>query len=188
MVQVDLPAAFATGQLFSLLSSRYLEKEPKIFTNGLLGPLNFYLTCGLAPAGLYLLIGYPSWEVMYLTDWVERPFDRPLVAGFYVVFLMLIVFLGNVGFTLGHHWLRLGRYRWVLWGTILGYVATVTPFLLRWGVWFKVGTYQEFLDGNGYSFWSPPFFTGWLVVMSYMVVASVVTGLWFLKQGRLADR
>lgn len=187
MVQVDLPAAFATGQLFALLSKNYLEKEPEILTSRLLGPFNFYMTCCFSPAGLFLLIGWPSWEVMYLTDWVERPFDRPLVAGFYVIFLMLILVLGNLGFTLGHRWIRLGRHRWVLWGAILGGLATVAPFLLRWGVWWTIGTHQDFLDGSGYSFWSPPFFWGWLVVMSYLAVSSVITGLWFLKQGKLAE-
>jgi hypothetical protein len=71
----------------------------------------------------------------------------------------------------------------VVWGAVLGAVATYLPFFVRWGVWWRVGTYQEFHAGGGYSFWSPPFFHGWLVVMSYLVVASVLAGLWFLRQG-----
>ena len=131
--------------------------------------------------------GSERFPVMYLTDWVEQPFNRPLVAGFYVVFLMLILVLGNLGFALGHHWIRLGRHRWVTCGAILGGLLTVLPFLLRWGVWWKVGTYQDFLSGSGYSFWSPPFFWGWLVVMSYLAVSSVIAGLWFLRQSTLAE-
>lgn len=188
MVQVDLPGAFATGQLFALLSRRYLEREPRVLTSRLLGTFNLYMTCGFSPAGLFLLIGWPSWEVMYLTDWVERPFDRPLVAGFYVLFLVLIVALANLGYMLGHRWLRLGKARWVVCGTVVGYLAMVSPFLLRWGVWMEVGTYRDFTSGTGYSFWSPPFFSGWLVVMSWLAVSSVATGLWFIRQGQRADR
>ena len=111
MVQVDLPGAFATGQLFALLSRRYLEREPRVLTSRLLGTFNLYMTCGFSPAGL-----------------------------------------------------------------------------LRWGVWMEVGTYRDFTSGTGYSFWSPPFFSGWLVVMSWLAVSSVATGLWFIRQGQRADR
>jgi len=64
MIQVDLPAAFAVGQVFSMLSKKYLVKETELFTSKLLGPFNFYLTCGFVPGGLFLLVGWPAWE-----DW-----------------------------------------------------------------------------------------------------------------------
>ncbi len=63
MVQVDLPAAFAVGHIYALLSKGYLKKEKRLFTNRLLGPLNFFLTCGFVPGGLFLLVGWPAWEV-----------------------------------------------------------------------------------------------------------------------------
>lgn len=183
MIQVDLPAAFAVGQIFALLAKKYLKTEPKKFFNRLLGPLNFYLSCGFVPTGMYLMIGWPSWEVMYITGWVEKPFNQPLVAAFYVLFMVAMILLGNVGFILAHHWYQKGKDRFVVYGSIIGVVLTILPFVLRWGVWWKIGTYAEFKAGGGYSFGSPPFFYGWLIFISYIVIATIVAGLWFKRQG-----
>ncbi len=183
MVQVDLPAAFTVGQVFAFLSKKYLKKEPEIFANKLLGPLNLYLSCGFAPVGMFLLIGWPAWEVMHVTGWVENPFNRPLVAGFYVLFMIAMVLLGNVGFILGHQWYKKGKDKWVIYGAIIGAIVTFLPFLLKWGVWWNVGQYDEVMAGRGASFWKPPFFYGWLVVMSYFFIITILTGIWFKKRG-----
>lgn len=183
MVQVDLPAAFAVGQIFAALSKGYLRKEPQLFTNRLLGPFNVYLSCCFAPVGMFLLIGWPTWEVMYVTDWLEAPFDRPLVAGFYILFGIVMVVLGNVGFILAHHWYRHGRDAWVRIGAIVGLILTILPFLLRFGIWWHVGSYQQVVvEKAGYSFWDPPFFTGWATIMTFMVISLVAMGLWLKKK------
>jgi hypothetical protein len=183
MVQVDFPAAFAIGQIYGLLSKEYLKKDPRIFTNRLLGPLNFFLSCGFAPGGLFLLVGWPAWEVMYTTPWVEDPYNKPLVAGFYVLFMIIMVVLGNVGFILAHHWYQIGKDRWVLYGSAAGVILTIFPFLLRWGVWLNIGTYSEVAANSGYSFWKPPFFSGWLVLMSYLAVSIIGMGVWLKTKG-----
>jgi hypothetical protein len=183
MVQVDLPAAFAIGQIFAFLSRDYLRRETHLFSHRLLGPLNLYLACCYAPVGMFLLVGWPAWEVMYRSSWVEQPYGRPWVAGFYVLFAVAMVLLGNLGFVLGHRWLRAGRDRWVVRGAAAGVVLTFLPFLLRWGVWWRVGTLAEIEAGAGDSFWQPPFFTGWLTVMSYFAVTLVLAGWWMRHRG-----
>ncbi len=187
MVQVDLPAAFTIGQVFALLSKEYLRREERRFANRLLGPFNVFMSCCYAPVGMFLLVGWPAWEVMYRTAWVEQPYDRPWAAAFYVAFGVVMVLLGNVGFILGHHWLRQGRDRWVVGGACVGAVLTVLPFLLRWGIWLRVGPYAEVQGGGGYSFWESPFHAAWLGVMGYMVVTAVGMGIWLkVKGSRLA--
>ncbi len=183
MVQVDLPGAFAVGQIFALLSKDYLRREENKYANRLLGPLNFYLACGYAPVGMFLLIGWPAWEVMYVSGWVEDPYNRPWAAGFYIAFLLAMILIGNFGFILGHHWLRAGRERWVVAGSVIGVFLTLLPFALRWGVWWRVGTYAEIQAGQGYSFWAQPFVGGWAVVMGYLVLTTVGMGIWLKKRG-----
>ncbi|NIM12187.1 MAG: hypothetical protein GTO45_08750 [Candidatus Aminicenantes bacterium] len=183
MVQVDLPGAFAVGQIFALLSKKYLKGEPDIFKSRLLGPLNLYLSCCYSFAALYLMIGWPAWEVMYAASWVENPYNRPLVVGFYVLFLVVMVFLGNLGYMLGHHWYRKGKDKWVVYGSIIGIILTFLPFIVKYGVWWKVGTYAEVEAGGGTSFFQPPFFHGWLVVMGYFFIMTILTGIWFKKTG-----
>lgn len=183
MVQVDLPAAFAVGQVYALLAKKYLKSEPNLFLNKMTGVLNLYLSCGFSIAGMYLLIGWPSWEVMYTSAWVEDPFNRPAVAIFYILFLMAMVLLGNIGFILGHYWYRKGKDRLVVLGSVIGIILTFLPFLLKWGVWWTIGTHAEFGSGGGASFWQPPFFYGWLLVMGYFAVITVLVGIWFKKKG-----
>lgn len=182
MIQVDLPAAFTVGQVGALLSRHYLKNEPDKYANKILGPFNFYLCCCFIPGGMFLLIGWPSWESMYMSSWVESPFNKPLVAGFYVLFMILLMVLGNVGFIAGHHWLRKDKDKYVVWGAIIGFILTVLPFLLRWGVWMRVGTYAEYHAGLGYSFWSPPFFYGWLFIMSYLAITMTLFAWWLWKR------
>jgi len=182
MVQVDIPAAYAYGQLFALLSKKYLKKEENFFQNRLLGPANFFLAVCYAPVGMFLMIGWPAWEMMYVSDWVEDPFNKPAVAAFYILFNIVMILIGNIGFLLGHRWYRDGHDSRVTTGFVIGVLLTFLPFLLRWGVWWNVGTYNEVQGGGGYSFWSAPFFTGWSFIMSYMVISSVVFFIWFKKK------
>lgn len=183
MIQVDLPAAFAVGQIFSVLSSDYLKKTPEKFSNKLLGPLNFYLSCGFVPTGMYLLAAYPAWEAMYVTNWVENTYNRPSAAAFYVAFMVAMILLGNTGFILGHYWYQNGKDKWVIYGSVAGVILTIMPFLLKWGVWMQIGTYADIQANRGYSFFNMPFFGGWLAFISYIAITTIIAGIWFKQKG-----
>lgn len=182
MIQVDLPAAFAVGQIFAFLSRNYLKKSSEKFTNKLLGPFNFYMSCGFVPAGMYLLVGWPSWEAMYTTGWLEKTFNQPLTAGFYVLFMVLMILIGNIGYILGHHWYIKAKDRLVVYGAAAGIGLAILPFVLRWGVWMKIGTYAQIQANQGYSFWENPFFGGWLFIMCYSTAATIFTGIWLKRK------
>lgn len=183
MVQVDLPAAFAVGQICAMLSKKYLKKESRKFTNRLLGPMNIFLSCCFAPVGMFLMIAWPSWEVMYWTGWVEAPFNRPYVAGFYILFGIAMVVIGNVGFILAHHWYRNSNDRRVVFGAVIGVFFTLLPFLLWPGTWLKVGTYEVVTGGGGDSFFSIPFFPAWFVIISYISISITAMVIWLIKWG-----
>jgi len=174
MVQVDIPAAFTLGQFFALATKKYLRGEPNLFTSRLLGIFAFYLTFGFIPVGMYFMVGWPAWEVMYVTGWVENTFNNLPVIYFYVGFMMLMIVLGYVGYILGHYWYRKGKDILVVIGATVGTILTLLPFALRWGVWFTIGTYADFVAGTGYSFFKPPFVIGWLVIMLYWVGMTVL--------------
>jgi len=184
MVQVDLPAAFAIGQTFSMLSKTYLKNEPNYMTSKLLGPFNLYLSTGFVPGGLFLLAGWPAWEAMYTVQWVENSYDNPLVAGFYVAFVIAMVICGNLGYLLGHYFYRKKWDQYVKYTLIAGIFLTFLPFIVRWGCWKKIGTFSEVTAGGGYPFGEAPFFSGWLCIMSYLFIVGTVVGLWFLKKSK----
>ncbi|WDP92725.1 MAG: hypothetical protein HUN04_24585 [Desulfobacter sp.] len=183
MIQVDLPAAFAIGQTYALLSKNYLKTEDHLFTSKPLGILNFYLGCGFVPGGLYLISAYPAWEAMYKTAWLDTPFNNPPVAYFTVIFVILMILLGNMGYIFGHWCYKTGKDSLVPLTMGAGYVFTVLPFILDWGVWMKIGTYEEVvIKGGGYSFWEPPFFFGWAIIMAWLGLTTIGTGIWFKKR------
>lgn len=183
MVQVDLPGAFTIGQCLALLAKKYLKSTPEKYTNKLLGPLNFFLSCAYAPVGMFLLVGWPAWEMMYTTAFPQDPFNRPLAALFYIMFGILMVVCGNIGFILAHHWLYKGRDKLVIAGITVGGILTILPFLLKWGIWMNIGTLDQVKTGQGYSFCDPPFFYGWLGIMSYLMITTVIAAVWFKKKG-----
>lgn len=182
MIQVDLPAAFAIGQTYAFLSKDYLKKEKNLYTSKPLGILNVYLGCGFVPGGLYLICAYPAWEAMYKTAWLDKPFDNPPVAYFTVLFVVLMILLGNLGYIFGHWCYKAGKDKIVPWTMALGYFLTALPFIVDWGVWMKIGTYEDVvIKGGGYSFWQPPFFYGWAIIWIWLIVTAVGTGIWFKK-------
>jgi len=181
MIQVDIPAAFVIGQTFAVLSRNYLKEEPKIFTSKLLGLFNIYLSAGFATGGLFFLVGWPSWEYMYKGGWVENVYNDPQVAAFYISFLIVMILFGNFGYMLGHYWYKKSKDNYVLIGLVIGLVFTFLPFLLDWGIWNKIGTFEEIKAGGGYSFWSAPFFHGWLGIMSFNILAGVGFGILFKR-------
>ena len=184
MIQVDLPAAFAIGQGFSMLSKNYLKKEPELFTGRLLGPFNFYLTTGFVPGGLFLLAGWPAWEAMYTNQGIENSFNNPIVAAIYVLFVIAMIVFGNAGYLLGHYFYKHKLDYYVKYTFALGLALTVLPFVIRWGCWNWIGTYAEVKAGGGYPFGKAPFFTGWLCIMSYLVITGIIAGLWMLRKSR----
>jgi hypothetical protein len=184
MIQVDLPASFVIGQAFAMLSKSYLQKENDLFTSKLLGPFNMYLSCGFATGGLFLLVGWPAWEYMYVAPWIENVFDHPLIAAFYILFVIAMIMIGNAGYILGHYWYKTKRDQLVVWGLISGLILTFLPFLLKWGIWNQIGTYAEITAGEGYPFGEAPFFHGWLGIMTFMVLSGVLFGLWFRAKSK----
>jgi len=65
MIQVDIPGAIAAGQIFALLSRKYLKKEKNMFAHRLAGPVSWYFALFFAPVGMLLIIGWPARESMY---------------------------------------------------------------------------------------------------------------------------
>ena len=184
MVQVDLPGAFAIGQVFALLSKKFLRKEKHKFTHRLMAPISWYFSLIYAPVGMFLLIGWPAWEGMYWWDWVEQPTTNPWVAGFYLAFFFSMVIIGHVSFVLAHKLYAQGKDRWVIiLGSIAG-VLTFLPFFLWPMTWNYVGTYAQYhampKETTG-MFSTPSFFFSWLIIITYLVAGSILFGLWLKK-------
>lgn len=181
MVQVDLPGAFAAGQILAVLSKAYLKQETSLVTNRLSGPMVSYFSLIFAPAGLFLLICWPAWECMYWWEWIERPAMNPPVAFFYLGFFMTMIVIGTASYVLAHSLYRKGKDRMVTLLTILGVIATLMPFILWPFTWYHVGSWAEYnvLPRRTLTmFESPDFFYSWFSIISYFALASIAFGFW----------
>jgi len=181
MVQVDLPGAFAAGQIFAILSKGYLASERHLVTHRLMGPIAAYFSLMFAPVGLFLLICWPAWESMYWWEWVERPAMDPPVSFFYLGFYMIMILIGCSSFMTAHKFYLMGKERVVRVTAIIGVIATLLPFFLWPFTWYHVGTYAQYHaipKETTSMFDHPTFFSSWLAVMGYFALSSIVFGLW----------
>jgi len=118
---------------------------------------------------------------MYKAQWIENSYDHPWIAAFYIAFLIAMILLGNIGYVLGHYLYLKSKDIYVMIGLVLSLILTFLPFLLNWGIWSRIGTWEQVTQGEGYAFSSYPFFQGWLFIMSYMMIMGIGFGLLFIR-------
>ena len=93
-----------------------------------------------------------------------------------------MIVLGNAGFMLAQKLYHIGKDKIVIVIALIGAFLTVLPFIVKWSVWMDVGTFADINNASVYSFWDPPFFYGWLVSMSYLVITTIIAGFFFKNQ------
>jgi hypothetical protein len=184
MVQVDLPAAFAAGQILAMLSKRYLADEKELFTHRLMGPVAVYFALMFAPPGLFLLICWPAWESMYWWKWIETPAMAPWVSLFYIAFYMVTIITGCGSYMAAHTLYRKGKDKTVKALVVSGVITTLLPFFLWPFTWYHVGSYAQYNSipmRTSTMFNTPAFFFSWFAVMGYFAFSSLAFGAWIKK-------
>ena len=182
MVQIDIPAAFIASQLFLDLGRNMIKKKatkdhgdhPAIYYKFLFRSV-FFAGFVIAPAGIYLLTGWPGWEQLYWTERVEKPIFHLFNAMIYPLFIMAIVLGGYLGHIIGYRWLVTGKEKYLRPTYVSLLIAVSILVLLNYPAFTLVGTYQEYhFNREGMaSAWNNPhnFSTGWLIVMIYFSIS-----------------
>ena len=200
MVQIDIPAAFVVSMLSIDLGRKVLkegaeksgEAKPAIYYRYLFRSV-FFAGFVIAPAGIYLLSGWPGWEQIY---WSKR-FEEVMHTGWVnallpALFVMAIVFAGYCGHTLGYRWLVSGKAKYLR-PTYIGVLVAVSIVVLScYPSFFLMGTYDQYHNlndqtrGSIASVWSNPygFSVAWIGVMIYFAVAMAYLILTIWKENR----
>jgi len=200
MVQIDIPAAFVVSMLSIDLGRKVLkegaeksgEAKPAIYYRYLFRSV-FFAGFVIAPAGIYLLSGWPGWEQIY---WSKR-FEEVMHTGWVnallpALFVMAIVFAGYCGHTLGYRWLVSGKAKYLR-PTYIGVLVAVSIVVLScYPAFFLMGTYDQYHNLNDQtresmaSVWSNPygFSVAWIGVMIYFAVAMAYLILTIWKENR----
>ena len=159
MVQIDVPAAFCVSMLAVDLGRNVLKNASD--KAGQLKTMEYYryLVRSLffagfvvAPAGIYLLAGWPGWEQIYWHKLVE---DVKMTgwqnALYFAGFIMAIVGGAYLGHALACRWLHNGKEKYIR-PTYLGLVAVVSIVVLSTYPSFTLmGTYDQYHNLNGQS-------------------------------------
>lgn len=200
MVQIDIPAAFVVSMLSIDLGRKVLKEgaeksggaKPSIYYRYLFRSV-FFAGFVIAPAGIYLLSGWPGWEQIY---WSRR-FEEVMHTGWVnallpALFVMAIVFAGYCGHTLGYKWLVSGKAKYLR-PTYIGVLVVLSVVVLScYPSFLLMGTYDQYHNLNGQtresmaSVWSNPygFSVAWVGVMIYFTVAMAYLVLKIWKENR----
>lgn len=200
MVQIDIPAAFVVGMLSIDLGRKVLKEgaeksgdaKPAIYYRYLFRSV-FFAGFVIAPAGIYLLSGWPGWEQIY---WSRR-FEEVMHTGWVnallpALFVMAIVFAGYWGHALGYKWLVSGKAKYLR-PTYIGVLVVLSVVVLScYPSFLLMGTYDQYHNLNGQtresmaSVWSNPygFSVAWVGVMIYFAVAMAYLVLTIWKENR----
>ena len=151
MVQIDVPAAFIVSQLMLDLGKNAIKTQAAACPSG--RPAIYYrflsrslLFAGavIAPAGIYLLAGWPGWEQIYWTEAVERVIFQWGNAMIPAMFVLAIVLAGYFGHVLGYYWLVSGKERYLRPTYIIILLIVCLVVLLNYPAFLLMGTYQEY--------------------------------------------
>jgi MFS family permease len=182
MVQIDIPAAFIASQFFLDIGRKAIKREvekstdkyPSIYYRFLFRAV-FFASFVIAPAGIYLLVGWPGWEQMYWTERVEKPIFHLWNAMIYPLFIMAIVLGAYIGHIVGYRWLVAGKEKYLRATYISLLILVFLIVILNYPAFTLVGTYQQyhFNRESMEAAWNNPhdFGVGWLIIMVYFAVS-----------------
>jgi hypothetical protein len=200
MVQIDIPAAFAVSLISIDLGRKALKKaranqpqEKTAMYYRYLSRSLFFAGCVIAPAGIYLLSGWPGWEQIY---WSRR-FEEVMHTGWVnallpALFVMAIVLGAYWGHVLGYRWLMSGKENYLR-PAYIGVLLVVGIVVLScYPSFLYVGTYDQYHNLAGQSrqamgsvFRNPyGFSVGWLGVMIFFSAAFAILCWRIIRENR----
>lgn len=180
MVQLDIPAAFVASLLFLDIGRKIIKKEageaadkyPAVYYRFLFRSV-FFAGVVIAPAGIYLLAGWPGWEQIYWTERVEKLIFNGVNALIPTVFIMAIILGAYLGHRIGYYWIVNGKEKYLRPAYIGVLVIATIIVLCNYPAFLLMGTYQEYHHNREAmaKVWENPygFSVAWKGVMVYFI-------------------
>jgi hypothetical protein len=138
VVQIDIPIAFAVGQMFADAARQQLSTGQPTPYYQTLAYTNIFTGLFFAPIPIYFLVDYFAWETTYMCDpaGVTR-FFIPMV-------LFALILAANLGFWLSNALIQKGRARI---GRIIYLLVWIYSLAWIFGNWpraTRIGTYAQY--------------------------------------------
>jgi hypothetical protein len=177
MVQIDIPIAFAVGQMLADAASQQLSTGQRAPYYRTLAITNIFTGLFFAPIPVYFLIDYFGWETTYM-------YDPARVTRFFIpIVLFVLILAANLGFWLSNALIRkgragIGRAIYVLiWLYALGWIFGNWPRSTRIGTYSQYHTAPETM-ARAWEVSKDPFF---FILIATLVIFAVPLVL-FMRQ------
>jgi hypothetical protein len=168
MLAIDIPIAMLSGFALAESGKRMLKSQDQVAHYYMRTAVLLFAVFFITPVPFYFFLGWPAWEVNFLWRWPDNLHDSPLRAAVSFLVFLLTVGPAYLAFLIGRHWLRKGQDKRVRAAYVLMLVLVgVIVFATREITFNIAATYEKYQAGEFYTFWSHPFFTGWLLVTIY---------------------
>ena len=185
MLAIDIPISLLAGLVVAESGKNMLKGNDPDQHYFMKSTVLLFAAFFITPVPFYFFLGWPAWEVNFLWRWQDNIHDSPLKAAVSFAVFLLTVGPTYIGFLVGKYWLRKGndiyvRIGYILMAVLVGIIVFVTR-----GITFNIAsTYEKFQAKEFYSFWSHPFFTGWLLVTIYFWGSLFACYLWVSKRDK----
>jgi hypothetical protein len=185
MLAIDIPIALLAGQALAESGKNMLKSDDPNQHYFMKSIVILFAVFFITPVPFYFFLGWPAWEVNFLWQWQDHLHDSPIKAAVSFAIFLFTVGPTYIGFLIGKYWLRKGkdilvRIGYILMAVLVGVIVYVTR-----DITFNIAsTYDKFQAKEFYSFWSHPFFTGWLLVTIYFWGALFICYLLIRKKDK----
>lgn len=189
MLAIDVPISALAGFALAEAGKRMLRTNERRHHTFVRTTVMLFALFFITPIPFYFFLGWPGWESNFLWSWPDHIHDSPVRAAG-VAFGVFILTVGPAygAFELGRRLIRAGKDRVVRGLYVAMAVLVAVIVMLTRDITFNIAsTYARYRAGEFYSFWSHPFFTGWLIVTIYFWGALFIFYMWLRSKGKYLE-
>lgn len=183
MLAIDIPIAILSGLALAEAGKKMLKKDDAQKYRFMRTVVVFFAVFFITPIPFYFFLGWPAWETNFLWKWPDNIHDSPIRAAVSFAVFILTVGPAYLAFEIARLLIKKGKDIFVTAGYVLmGILTGVIVYLTRDITFNIASTYAKYEAKEFYSFWSNPFFAGWLIVTIYFWGSLVIFYLWLRKK------
>jgi len=185
MLAIDLPVSLLTGLFLADAGKKLLKSDDRNNHRFVRNVVIVFSVFFITPVVFYFFSGWPAWEVNYLWKWQDNLRDSPMKAAISFVIFFITVFPTYIGYLIGKGLIRRGKSGLVKAGYIFMAIAIGLIVFLTRNITFNIAsTYDKYAAKEFYSFWSYPFFHGWLIITIVYWISLFICYIWVRLRGR----
>ncbi len=185
MVQIDIPIAFALGQIFADAARRQLlTGKPEYYLRALLKN-NLFQIFFFSWIPVYFLVNYFNWETTHMWWHKDSITGYPL---FLPIFLVVFFFAANIGFWFSAALIKKGRH------ALVRKVYTgifIFSFVWAFGFWNRttyLGSFSEWTAGTAKRVWDTSGGETFIYMLSFSLIVWLVSLVFFIRSIHLEGK